>query len=60
MESPKVAGLKAYNSIIKKLQHKCFFVNIAKFLRAPVIKKIRQRLLLKLMQGPKAAIRGAL
>ena len=35
-------------------------MNIVKFLRAPVIKKIRERLLLKLMQGPQAAIRGAL
>ena len=29
----KVAGIQAYNSIKKKLQHRCFPVNIAKFLR---------------------------
>ena len=31
----KVAALKACNFIKKKLQHKCFLVNIAKFLRTP-------------------------
>ena len=29
----KVAGLQAYNFIKKRLQHRCFAVNIAKFLR---------------------------
>ena len=29
----KVAGLKAYNLIKKRLTHRCFPVNIAKFLR---------------------------
>ena len=29
----KVAGLQAYNSIKKRLQHRCFPVNIAKYLR---------------------------
>ena len=29
----KVAGLKAYNFIKKKLQHRCFPVNITKFVR---------------------------
>ena len=29
----KVASLKAFNFIKKRLHHKCFLVNIAKFLR---------------------------
>ena len=38
----KVAGLKACNFIKKKLQHKCFPVNIAKYLRAPtIVEKIK-------------------
>ena len=32
----KVAGLKACNFIKKRLQHRCFPVNIAKFLRAAI------------------------
>ena len=34
----KVAGLKAYNLIKKRLQHSCFPVNIAKFVRTPILK----------------------
>ena len=42
LESPlnKVAGLKAWNFIKKRLQHRCFPVNIAKFLKAPFLKNI--------------------
>ena len=29
----KVAGLQAYNFINKRLQHRCFTVNIAKFIK---------------------------
>ena len=36
----KVAGLK------KRLQHKCFPVNIVKFLKTPILKNIYERLLL--------------
>ena len=35
----KVAGLKACIFIKKRLQHRCFPVNIAKFLRTPILKK---------------------
>ena len=42
----KVAGLKAYIFIKKRLQHRCFAVNIAKFLRTPVLKNVCKRLLL--------------
>ena len=42
----KVAGLQAYNFIKKRLQHKSFLVNIGKFLRAPILKNIWERLLL--------------
>ena len=35
----KVAGLKVWNFVLKRLQHRCFPVNMAKFLRAPVMKK---------------------
>ena len=33
----------------KRLQHKCFPVNIAKFLRTPILKNICQRLLLRFL-----------
>ena len=42
----EVAGLKAYNAIKKRLQHRCFSVKFAKFLRAPILKNICERLLL--------------
>ena len=35
--SNKVADLNAGNFIIKKLQHRCFPVNIAKFLRTTLL-----------------------
>ena len=35
----KVAGLQATNFIKKRLQHKCFPVNTAKFLRTPSLKE---------------------
>ena len=41
-----VVGLQAFNFIIKRLQHKCFPVNIAKLLRTPVLKNICEQLLL--------------
>ena len=43
----KTAGLQACNFVEKRLQHKCFPVNIAKFLRTPILKDICERLLLK-------------
>ena len=42
----KVAGLQVWIFIKKRLQHRYFPVNIAKFLRAPVLKYICERLLL--------------
>ena len=33
----KVAGLKAFSFIKKRLQHMCFSVKFAKFFRAPII-----------------------
>ena len=41
-----VAGLKTYNFILKRLQHRYFPVNIAKFLRTSVLKNICEQLLL--------------
>ena len=42
----QVAGLKAYNLIKKRLQHRCFLVNVAKFLRSPfLIEQLRWLLL---------------
>ena len=38
------ADLQSSNFIKKRLQHRCFSVNIAKFLRALVLKNIRERL----------------
>ena len=40
----KYAGLQFCNFIKKRLQHRCFPVNIAKFLRTPVSKNICERL----------------
>ena len=42
----KVACLQAWNFIKKGLQHWCFHVKFAKFLRTPILKNICQRLLL--------------
>ena len=44
----KVSGL--CNFIKKRLQHMCFPVKFAKFLRGPILKNICQRLLLKLYE----------
>ena len=41
------AGLQACNFIKKRLQQRCFPVNIAKFLRTPILKNICERLLLE-------------
>ena len=46
--SDKVADLKACNIIKKRLEHKCFLVNIAKSLRASILKIICKWLLLPL------------
>ena len=42
----KVAGLKASNIIKNRLQHRCFPVKFAKFLRTPILNNICERLLL--------------
>ena len=39
-----VGDLKACNLLKKRPQHRCFSVNIAKFLRLPFLKKICERL----------------
>ena len=41
----KVPGLKACNFIEKKLQHRCFPMKFAKFLRTTILKNICERLL---------------
>ena len=41
-----LASGKACNFIKKRLQHRCFLVNIGKFLRTPILKNICERLLL--------------
>ena len=41
-------ALKIYKFIKKRLQHRCFPVNIAKFLRTPILKNICEQLLLDL------------
>ena len=56
----KVAGLKARNFIKKRHQHRCFPVNIAKFLRVPISKNICERLLFdcfngSILHGPKSS-----
>ena len=42
----KITGLKGCSLVKKRLQRRCFPVNIAKFLRAPILKKIGERMLL--------------
>ena len=42
----KVAGLMACNFIKKRLQQRCYSVNIEKFLRTSILKSICERLLL--------------
>ena len=44
----KVAGLSACSFIKKRLQHRCFPVKLAKFLRTSILKNICERLLLKI------------
>ena len=46
----KVAGLKAYNFIKNRLQHRCFPVNIAKILRTNNLKSICEWQLPKLFK----------
>ena len=52
----KVAGPKVCNLIKKRLQHRCFPVKFAKFLRAPISKNIYERLLLSIDLFPKGCI----
>ena len=40
----KNAGLQSWNFIKKRLQHRCFPVNVAKFLRTSVLKSTCERL----------------
>ena len=51
MESPfnRFAGFKTCNVLKKELQHRCFPVNIAKFLRMPILMKICEQLLLQFL-----------
>ena len=44
----KVAGFQAFNFIKKTLQHRCFPVKFAKFLRTRLLKNTCKRLLLNL------------
>ena len=44
----KVAGIEACNVIKKRLQHRYFSMNIAKFLGTPILKNICERMLLKI------------
>ena len=40
-------GNRRSKTLVKRLQHRCFPVNIAKFLRTPILKNICERLLPK-------------
>ena len=44
MLESQACNLKDYNFIKKRLQPTCFLVNIAKFLRAAILKNISERL----------------
>ena len=43
----RAAGLKTCNFIKNRLKHRCFPVNIVKFLRTPILKNICKRLVLE-------------
>ena len=43
----KVPGLSSATLLKKRLQHRCFPVNITEFLRAPILKNVCRRLLLQ-------------
>ena len=47
----KVTVLKDCNFIGKRIQLRCFSVNIAKFLRTPILKNFCKRLLLLLLES---------
>ena len=51
LESPfnRLAGFKTCNFFKKRLRHRCFPVNIAKTLRAPILMKIWEQLLLSFL-----------
>ena len=40
---------KLWNIVKKRLQHKCFPVNMARFLRTPILENFCERLLLKIL-----------
>ena len=48
LESPfnRLAGFNIYNFLKKRLQHRCFPVNIATFLKTLILMKICEQLLL--------------
>ena len=54
LESPfdKVVGLQACNFIKKRLEHRCFSVNIVKCLRTPILKNTCKRLPLQIPEPP--------
>ena len=51
LESPfnRLAGFKTCNVLKKRLRHRCFPVNIAKFLRTLILMKICEQLLLQFL-----------
>ena len=54
----KVTGLQACNFIKKRLQHKVFPVDFAKFLKTLTLKNICEQLLLKMIQITKKKIKN--
>ena len=48
-QTPK--DLQAYNFIKKRFQHRCFGVNIGKFLITPILKNVCEQLLLNSVNG---------
>ena len=48
----KVVGIQACNFIKKRLQHRCFSVNIVKFLRTLILKNACERPLLQISEQP--------
>ena len=56
----KVAGLKFATLLKKRLWHRCFLVNFAKFLIAPFLQNTSRRLLLDILKTYSASLGGLL
>ena len=52
LQANTCVGVLVANFIKKRLRHKCFPVKFEKFLRTPILKNIRERMLLNFKDKP--------